>query len=304
MTLHSSKLRRAHGPGSAGGRADRGRSIRQLRPRRRPRRGSRCRPRPSTSRARRSPASRRSSSRAACFWGNPEGVSSSTSRASPRRRQARLRRRLGRQGQVRAGQRRRHRPRRIGAGHLRPRRRSTYGQLLKVFFSVGHDPTELNHQGADEDAVPVGRLLHGRRPEARHRRLRRPARSREGLPRPHRHRDRPPQGLLPGRGLPPELRHPPPRQPLHRLQRHTEGSPSARSSSPTSIAGSSEAVRVVYIAPHGAWRSLVARLLWEQYVGGSNPLAPDRVKSARIPSNGFTPGPRCAPPFRGRVATG
>jgi peptide-methionine (S)-S-oxide reductase len=26
----------------------------------------------------------------------------------------------------------------------------TYGQLLKVFFSVAHDPTELNHQGADE----------------------------------------------------------------------------------------------------------------------------------------------------------
>ena len=26
----------------------------------------------------------------------------------------------------------------------------TYGQLLKVFFSVGHDPTELNRQGPDE----------------------------------------------------------------------------------------------------------------------------------------------------------
>jgi peptide-methionine (S)-S-oxide reductase len=26
----------------------------------------------------------------------------------------------------------------------------TLGQLLKVFFSVAHDPTELNHQGADE----------------------------------------------------------------------------------------------------------------------------------------------------------
>ncbi len=28
--------------------------------------------------------------------------------------------------------------------------RVTFGQLLKVFFSVAHDPTELNHQGADE----------------------------------------------------------------------------------------------------------------------------------------------------------
>jgi peptide-methionine (S)-S-oxide reductase len=26
----------------------------------------------------------------------------------------------------------------------------TFGELLKVFFSVAHDPTELNHQGADE----------------------------------------------------------------------------------------------------------------------------------------------------------
>jgi peptide-methionine (S)-S-oxide reductase len=26
----------------------------------------------------------------------------------------------------------------------------TYGQLLRVFFSVAHDPTELNHQGNDE----------------------------------------------------------------------------------------------------------------------------------------------------------
>ena len=26
----------------------------------------------------------------------------------------------------------------------------TYGQLLQVFFSVAHDPTELNHQGPDE----------------------------------------------------------------------------------------------------------------------------------------------------------
>ncbi len=28
-------------------------------------------------------------------------------------------------------------------------RRISYGQILKVFFSVAHDPTQLNHQGAD-----------------------------------------------------------------------------------------------------------------------------------------------------------
>ena len=33
--------------------------------------------------------------------------------------------------------------------HFDPRRVS-YGQLLKVFFSVAHDPTQLNRQGADQ----------------------------------------------------------------------------------------------------------------------------------------------------------
>jgi peptide-methionine (S)-S-oxide reductase len=28
--------------------------------------------------------------------------------------------------------------------------RVSYGQLLKVFFSVAHDPTQLNRQGADQ----------------------------------------------------------------------------------------------------------------------------------------------------------
>ena len=36
----------------------------------------------------------------------------------------------------------------------------------------------------------------------------------------------------------------------------------------------------------GAWRSLVARLLWEQEVGGSNPLAPTND----IKHLGITPG--------------
>ncbi len=32
----------------------------------------------------------------------------------------------------------------------------TYGQLLKVYFAVAHDPTELNRQGPDTGyAVPV-----------------------------------------------------------------------------------------------------------------------------------------------------
>ena len=31
-------------------------------------------------------------------------------------------------------------------------RKITYGRILQVFFSVAHDPTELNHQGPDEGA--------------------------------------------------------------------------------------------------------------------------------------------------------
>ena len=43
----------------------------------------------------------------------------------------------------------------------------TYGELLRVFFSVAHDPTELNRQGPDEgNAVPVVDLLRQRRAEA------------------------------------------------------------------------------------------------------------------------------------------
>ncbi len=37
-------------------------------------------------------------------------------------------------------------------------------------------------------------------------------------------------------------------------------------------------------AGHGAWRSLVAHLLWEQRVGGSNPSAPTIDSCACIPT--------------------
>ena len=64
----------------------------------------------------------------------------------------------------------------------------TFGQLLKVFFSVAHDPTELNHQGNDEGTQYRSAVFFtDPRREARHRGVRGPARSREGLPRPHRH---------------------------------------------------------------------------------------------------------------------
>jgi hypothetical protein len=56
--------------------------------------------------------------------------------------------------------------------------------------------------------------------------------------------------------------------------------------------------RVAYTRRRGAWRSLVARLLWEQEVLGSNPGAPiDRRQSATTASisTGMPNGSSAAP---------
>jgi hypothetical protein len=49
----------------------------------------------------------------------------------------------------------------------------------------------------------------------------------------------------------------------------------------------------------GAWRSLVAHLLWEQGVGGSNPLAPTISFSSFTAANTRFPAPS-TPMLKGR----
>src|SRR3954453_10280465 len=56
-----------------------------------------------------------------------------------------------------------------------------------------------------------------------------------------------------------------------------------------------------YTCRHGAWRSLVAHLLWEQGVGGSNPPAPiyvERQRSTR--TNGRAPASTASVPKASR----
>ena len=53
----------------------------------------------------------------------------------------------------------------------------TYGQLLQVYFSVAHNPTQLNYQGPDtRHPVPVDDLRRKRRAEEDRAELHRPAR--------------------------------------------------------------------------------------------------------------------------------
>ena len=99
----------------------------------------------------------------------------------------------------------------------------SYGKLLQVFFSVAHNPTQLNYQGPDHGTqyrsaiFPVSaeqeKVAQG---------LYRPARRGEALRRQGRHDAGRRQGLLPGRGLPSGFPDAQPDLPLHRLQRPAE----------------------------------------------------------------------------------
>ena len=105
----------------------------------------------------------------------------------------------------------------------------TYGQLLQVFFSVAHNPTQLNYQGPDHGTQYRSTIfVANRRAEEDRAELYRRARQGEAVFRPDRHHARAVQGLLPGRGLPSGLPDAQSDLSLHRLQRPAEsGEPEA-----------------------------------------------------------------------------
>ena len=96
----------------------------------------------------------------------------------------------------------------------------TYGQILRVYFSVASDPTELNRQGPGlRHAIPR-RYFRGQRcAEAHCRCVYRAARKGARIREPDRHARRSPDRVLSGRGLSSGLPDPQSRQPLHRHQR-------------------------------------------------------------------------------------
>ena len=99
----------------------------------------------------------------------------------------------------------------------------SYGRLLQIFFSVAHDPTELNRQGPDEGpAVPVGDFSRKRRTGRDRESLHRTA-DRCGTVRlAYRHDARAGQAVLPRRGLSPGLPRTEPDELLHRGPRPAE----------------------------------------------------------------------------------
>ena len=90
----------------------------------------------------------------------------------------------------------------------------TYGELLRVFFSVAHDPTQLNRQGPDEGTQYRSSIFYSndeqkRIAEAYIAQLDRA----KVFPRPIVTKVVPAASFLSGRGLSPELRRPHPNQP-------------------------------------------------------------------------------------------
>ena len=94
----------------------------------------------------------------------------------------------------------------------------SYGTILQIYFSVAHDPTELNRQGPDEGPQYRSEVFaKDDDTEKNCRRLYCTTRPRRGLQATNRNQGRGVGRILPGRGLSPGLRDPAPQQSLHRL---------------------------------------------------------------------------------------
>ena len=103
-------------------------------------------------------------------------------------------------------------------------RRITLGQVLKVFFAVAHDPTQLNRQGNDMGRQYRSAVFYA--DEAQKRVAAgyiRQLEQSQGLSGSHRHDARTSRAVLRGRALSPELRRAKPESALRGSSRPAEG---------------------------------------------------------------------------------
>ena len=101
--------------------------------------------------------------------------------------------------------------------------RITYGQLLRIYFSVAHDPTQLNRQGPDVGTSYRSAIFYTNEEQQKLAKAYiAQLDAQKAFPRPHRDRSDAAQGVLPCRGLPPGLRISQSRQPIHSSLRPAE----------------------------------------------------------------------------------
>ena len=97
-------------------------------------------------------------------------------------------------------------------------RQVSFGEILQIYFSVAHDPTQLNRQGSDTGTQYRSAIFFPeRRAEARRRSLYRSARQGRRIPTTDRDAAQSARGIFCRRVLPPGLRDTAPDQSLHRL---------------------------------------------------------------------------------------